>query len=702
MNKKRSPQLTFSRRNILKTISFAGLIRLGSTGAAAQVTDRDVWVFDVGDLVVSSPTVVGDTLYVGSNGSDIYAIDKFTGNEKWIFETGDFVNSSPAVVNDTVYIGSNDNSVYAINRNTGEERWEFDTGDQIRSSPTFSNGTVFIGNGDFRDPTDTAIYAINADSGQQEWRYEVGDRVSSAPVVDDEVVYVTSTDGKLYTLDTIDGSLNWSKDIGAGSGSPALVNETVYAAGSGGVFALDKETGSEQWIYEEEVSFISNTPTVANGVLYIGLTSANKVSAISIDSGNEIWDFSTGNKVFSSPTHADGNIFVGNEGGNVFSIDAKTGVKNWQFSVGDETGSSPIVVDGTLYIGSIERDPYGGAVYAIDTDVSGSSNGSRSRLGTLGHNDAWEYADETGLSDSTLMAAVGGAVVGPVFGYGLYRLITHSRDGTGSVEHTSSDTNASSTTTKSETTQSGKDSPTPVEEHRLAAENAIETAVTARSNDNLSVAADAYSEALNEYDAALEELAAGATDQRTEIEQAVESTRADLEAVKTRREQQNEVIDDLQPAERSFQEAIVAYIQDDQTVARIRFRQARDTFEDAHETITDSEEDMLSDPIEVTVQPDRVPPSPAISELPVIPEPAATALADAGIETVDELDHNDQSPWTPAAVGELLANEAIEEDTATALTLVSWWHSDESYTFETAEVIERRQQQASYAFNHTS
>lgn len=306
------------------------------------------------------------------------------------------------------------------------------------------------------------------------------------------------------------------------------------------------------------------------------------------------------------------------------------------------------------------------------------------------------------LSDSTLMAAVGGTVVGPVFGYGLYRLITHSRDGTGSVEHTSSDTNASSTTTKSETTQSGKDSPTPVEEHRLAAENAIETAVTARSNDNLSVAADAYSEALNEYDAALEELAAGATDQRTEIEQAVESTRADLEAVKTRREQQNEVIDDLQPAERSFQEAIVAYIQDDQTVARIRFRQARDTFEDAHETITDSEEDMLSDPIEVTVQPDRVPPSPAISELPVIPEPAATALADAGIETVDELDHNDQSPWTPAAVGELLANEAIEEDTATALTLVSWWHSDESYTFETAEVIERRQQQASYAFNHTS
>jgi glucose dehydrogenase len=263
---------------------------------------------------------------------------------------------------------------------------------------------VFIGNGDFDNPTDTAVYAINADNGQEKWRYAVGDRVSSAPLVDEGAVYVTSTDGKLYALNTMDGSLNWSKYIGAGRGSPTVVNETVYSAGSDGVFALDKETGSEQWKYEEEVSFISNTPTVANSVLYIGLASANKVSAIDIDSGNEIWEFSTGNKVLSSPTHADGNIFIGNEDGTVFSIDARTGNENWQFSVGDETGSSPIVVDGTLYIGAVERDPYGGAVYAIDTDVSGSSNGSRANFGTLGHNEAWlgEATDGGGETDVKL------------------------------------------------------------------------------------------------------------------------------------------------------------------------------------------------------------------------------------------------------------------------------------------------------------
>ena len=37
-----------------------------------------------------------------------------TVTEKWSFETGIRVRSSPAVLNDSVYVGSEDNNVYAI------------------------------------------------------------------------------------------------------------------------------------------------------------------------------------------------------------------------------------------------------------------------------------------------------------------------------------------------------------------------------------------------------------------------------------------------------------------------------------------------------------------------------------------------------------------------------------------------------------
>ncbi|ERJ07814.1 alcohol dehydrogenase cytochrome c protein [Halorhabdus tiamatea SARL4B] len=94
--------------------------------------------------------------------------------------------------------------------------------------------------------------------------------------------------------------------------------------------------------------------------------------------------------MFSSPTIADGTVFVGSGDNNVYSLDGETGKENWHFETGGWVRSSPIVVDGTVFVGS--RDS---KVYALEADVSGSSEGSRTRLGTLNHHDDWRYADQS-------------------------------------------------------------------------------------------------------------------------------------------------------------------------------------------------------------------------------------------------------------------------------------------------------------------
>jgi hypothetical protein len=437
----------------------------------------------------------------------------------------------------------------------------------------------------------------------------------------------------------------------------------------------------------------------------------------------------------------DGTVFVGsydgNYDGNLYAVAADTGSEEWAFETGGRVSSSPTVVDGTVFVGSGDDN-----LYAVDADVSGSSEGSRVLLGTEGHHGDWRYAGqsiditpsdtepsdteppdtetpdtetpdtETPDTDQSWVrnnAALIAGGIGSVAGGGYLirrrrRSADQSQEGSSppaSDASTSGTTEANdqSTTTSEEPTA---DSESTTDRHRTAAEAAIETAITAKLNENLDEAVEAYSRAISEYQAALDTLNAGTTEQRDEIEAAIESTRDDLKGVKLRRKKLNETIEAIKPAERSLQEAVAAYIQDDQTVARIRFRQARDTFEDAHRTITESEDDLLTEPVAVDVQPDREPPSTTLTELPVVSEAEVTALAEAGIETVDDLDSSPESPWTPAAVEELVANRAIEEDTATALTLLSWWHGDESYTFETAEEIERRQQQADYGFNQSS
>ena len=64
----------------------------------------------------SSPAVgVDGTVYVGSVGNKIYALDGKTGTKKWEFKTGSWVHSSPAVSAEGIlYVGSTDNKVYAI------------------------------------------------------------------------------------------------------------------------------------------------------------------------------------------------------------------------------------------------------------------------------------------------------------------------------------------------------------------------------------------------------------------------------------------------------------------------------------------------------------------------------------------------------------------------------------------------------------
>ena len=723
-----------SRRCVLRitrTVIALGLTTTIASDMAAADPGEEQWVFQTGTNTRSSPTVVNGTVFFASY-DRLYAVDAKTGSEQWALKI-DEVQRAPAVVNGTVFVttySTSDSSLYAVNAEEGTVQWSFKTNDRVNTSPTVVDETVFFG------CHDNNLYAIDAETGEKKWSFETGESINSSPTVANGTVYIGSGDGNLYAVDFETGTEQWSfKTNEPIESSPTISEGTVFVGSNdGNLYAVNNETGEQEWEFQTtesgdpHVEFRSS-PTVANGTVFTG---SDKIIsgiqgireqmgvfyAIDAKAGSKKWEFRTGgevrsgNEIYSSPTVANGIVFVGCRDNHLYAIDAETGEQEWEYEISEGTDTSPIVVDGSVFITS-----HDGNLYSIDTRVAGSSEGSRVLLGTLGHHGDWRYAGQsigvrTTKSKSSwvrdnakLLAGGAGTLLGS--GYLLRRRqksteVSQDDPSKHNSEDPDSDTSEGheqSTTATNEPT-TGSESVT--DGHQTAAEEALETAVTAESNEKYGKAVDAYSDALSEYQAALRILPTGATEQRKEIEQIIESTRADLEAVKTRREQQNEVIDDLQPAERSLQEAIVAYIENDRTVARIRFRQARDTFEDAQETIVENEADLLTEPVAVDVQPDREPSSTTLSDLPGIPKAASAELAKLGIEAVDDLDSSDKSPWTPAVVEELVDDDTIEEDAATTLTLLSWWQGDKSYEFDTAQAVERRQQQADYGFNQTS
>lgn len=139
-----------------------GTIYVGSNDGSLYAVDptdgTEVWSFDEPDEAVSwSPTVANGILYVGgtdSGGFDsdgaLYAIDTETGEAEWVFDDPSRTFSSPTIVGDTVIVGTlqpGSGEVYGIDADDGTELWSYTglDGLGVRSSPTVVDGTAFIG-----------------------------------------------------------------------------------------------------------------------------------------------------------------------------------------------------------------------------------------------------------------------------------------------------------------------------------------------------------------------------------------------------------------------------------------------------------------------------------------------------------------------------------------------------------------------------
>lgn len=123
------------------------------------------WASVYQDLTKSSPSVAKGRVFVGIN-RDLTALDGKTGRVLWRAPTGRKVDSTPLVIGDTVYVGSDDRNFYAFDASTGEKLWSFETGGRISTPPAYGEGMILIGS------NDGFLYAFGAESRT---------KVSSAP-----------------------------------------------------------------------------------------------------------------------------------------------------------------------------------------------------------------------------------------------------------------------------------------------------------------------------------------------------------------------------------------------------------------------------------------------------------------------------------------------------------------------------------------
>jgi len=302
----------------------------------------------------SSAAVVNGVLYIGSNDSNVYALNANTGAKLWSFANEGGVSSSPAVANGVVYIGGFADPfgvIYAINAATGEELWSHKVGYSCYvATPAVANGVVYVGCGD------GDVVALNASTGTLLWSQT--DPVLAPLSVANGVVYVSERTGSVNALNASTGDQLWNYYIGPSgplarddTSAPVIANGIVYTASAftSLVYALNATTGKLLWTYDTGNSGLTS-PAVANGLVYIGLGDGN-VYALNATTGAKLWSYRTGSSVYSSPAVANGVVYIGSDDGNFYALNAATGVKLWSYATGGSVGD-PVVANGRVYVGT--------------------------------------------------------------------------------------------------------------------------------------------------------------------------------------------------------------------------------------------------------------------------------------------------------------------------------------------------------------
>nr|NQU92211.1 PQQ-binding-like beta-propeller repeat protein [Bacteroidota bacterium] len=296
------------------------------------------WRYKMKGSSQSTPLVFNNTVHVGSNDGLLYAVNEEDGELQWSFNAGAEIISSPAVYQNLILFGAGNGKFYALTT-IGKVKWSYDAGAPVYSSPAVDEaGIVYFGN------NKAELTALDAKTGNVIWiNKDAKFSVESKPFVMDNNVYFGAWDGCLYSVDKKSGETAWKKSgpknielqrnntyYGPADNGPLVTSDKVYITDRGyiaGIYLLD---GTYQKAISKTCSAMGFSEN--KNCLYLRSTS-QPLSKTDLD-GNVLWESSEVLGRFPvSPLEKDGKVYVCNNTGMFYALDAQTGKVLWQYQV---------------------------------------------------------------------------------------------------------------------------------------------------------------------------------------------------------------------------------------------------------------------------------------------------------------------------------------------------------------------------------
>ena len=186
--------------------------------------------------------------------------------------------------------------------------------------------------------------------------------IGAGPIVSDGKVYISTwwswmggggnAVDALYCLDAASGEEIWNNTEVYGASTAAVADNKLFVGThSGNITCVDATTGEILWSkkIEENPSWfgVASSPLVIDDKVYVLTFSDGTLHAFSFN-GTELWNFSSGGKIFcySSPAaYEDKIFFAGNNSGQhaLYCLNVSTHEVVWKFTTETEIRGSPTI-----------------------------------------------------------------------------------------------------------------------------------------------------------------------------------------------------------------------------------------------------------------------------------------------------------------------------------------------------------------------
>jgi outer membrane protein assembly factor BamB len=237
--------------------------------------------------------------------------------------------------------------------------WSFKTESWIISSPVIGFGRVYIGSSDGK------VYSINLIDGSKAWEFDTGDDIEASPLILEGAIYVGNLSGEFFSLDAHTGQVRWKyKCDNSIYGSANWVKspkskKLLILVGSydNRLYCFEAVTGKLNWSYETD-NYINGTPAT-DGVHVVFGGCDELLHILSASDGTKKGEVWAGSYVPGSVVFLENRAYLGHYDNKLICIDTEEKKIIWEYQDKDHPDaffSSPAVGKDRVLIGS--RDGY--------------------------------------------------------------------------------------------------------------------------------------------------------------------------------------------------------------------------------------------------------------------------------------------------------------------------------------------------------